>query len=67
MINFARRLKELRTERELSTRKLGEAIGVTNSQIVRWENGTYDIKSEQIIKLAKHFGVTTDYLLGVEN
>ena len=34
---FAERLKELRTEANLTTRELGEKIGVTNITISRWE------------------------------
>ena len=67
MKSFAKRLKELRTERGLSSMALGKAIGVSDATIIRWENNQNDIKAEQLVKLAHFFEVSTDYLLGLED
>lgn len=45
---------------------LGKAIAVSDATICRWENGISDIKSDQLVLLAKFFGVSSDYLLGIE-
>ena len=67
MKSFADRLRELRKEKGLSSMALGNSIGVRDSTIIRWENNQNDIKAEQLVKLAQFFGVTTDYLLGLED
>ena len=67
MRKFCERLKELRTDRGLSTQKLGELLGIGNSTISRWETGVNDITSDNLILLAKFFGCSTDYLLGLED
>jgi transcriptional regulator with XRE-family HTH domain len=67
MENFGQRLKDLRTEKNLSMKQLGNIIGVSDMAIHRWENNKADVLSESVIKLAKFFGVTTDYLLGLED
>lgn len=67
MENFADKLSELRTEKGLSSKALGKAIGVSDAAIIRWENNQNDIKAEQLVKLARFFSVTTDYLLGLED
>ena len=64
--NFATRLKELRQENKLSQQKLAETIGVTQKAIDFWEKGINEPKASYIIKLAKFFAVSTDYLLGIE-
>ena len=64
---FAQRLKELRAEKKLSTMKLGKLIGVSDVSICRWENGVHDVKGEELFKLAQFFGVSTDYLVGLED
>lgn len=64
---FAQRLKELRAEYKLSTMKLGKLIGVSDVSICRWENGVHDIKGEELFKLAQFFGVSMDYLAGLED
>jgi len=64
---FSHRLKELRQDKKLSMFDLAKLVNTTHTSICRWENGDCDIKSEQLITLAKFFGVTTDYLLGLED
>jgi transcriptional regulator with XRE-family HTH domain len=61
---FAKRLRELRTECDMSYEKLAEAIGVAKTSVFRWENAQADIKSEYLVAIAKYFGVSVDYLVG---
>lgn len=65
--NFAERLKELRIEKGLSQNALSKLVGISNATISRWEDGLLDITSSNLIILAKFFGVSTDYLLGLED
>ena len=67
MRKFCERLKELRTERKLSILALAKEIGVSDATICRWENGVNDITGDSLVVLAKFFGVTSDYLLGLED
>ena len=64
---FAQRLKELRTEADLSFEKLGKEVGISSSALCNWENNRCDISSDNLQALADFFGVTTDYLLGRED
>ena len=64
--NFQTRLKELRLENNLSQQKLAEKIGVTQKAIDFWEKGINEPKVSYVIKLAIFFGVSADYLLGIE-
>lgn len=43
-----------------------DGIGVNYASYSRWENGIADIRSDQLLILAKYFGVSADYLLGLE-
>ena len=67
MRKIAERLRELRTERSLSMLQLGERVGISSSSISRWENNQSDIMSDQLIVLAKFFGVSVDDLLGLQD
>ena len=66
MREFAKRLKELRTERKLSIAELSSVTGVNVASICRWENNQNDAKGDQLILLAKFFNVTVGQLLGTE-
>ena len=60
------RIGNLRTNKGLSQRELSILIGITSSQISRIESGKIQsIGSEIIIRLAKEFNVSTDYILGL--
>ena len=60
------RLLELRKENGLSQSKLAKEIGVTQKAIDFWEKGINEPKATYIVKLARYFKVSTDYLLGLE-
>lgn len=64
---FGERLKQLRLANGLSAAKLGKILGVSDSTIIRWENATI-ISSVFSLKLvAEYFGVSADYLIGLED
>ena len=64
-MTFSKRLKELRNEDGITQQTLANAIGTTSDCIGFWENGRSEPSISEIIALAKYFGVTTDYLLGI--
>ncbi len=65
MEKFGERLRELRTERNLSIQALEKEINIGHASISRWENNQSSIVATQLIVLAKFFNVSTDYLLGL--
>ncbi len=67
MENFSERLKELRQEKGLSIQGLSKEVKISSSSLCRWENCQADIKGAQLVILAKYFGVTIDYLMGLED
>lgn len=60
-------LKELRIENNMSRQTLADLIFVNVRTISYWELGQRECNLEQLITLSKVFGVSTDYLLGLED
>lgn len=58
------RLKELREERNISQKYLGDLFNVAQNTISNWENGTREPDAATLMKLADIFEVSVDYLLG---
>lgn len=58
------RLRELRKEKGLTMKKLGEMVGVGESTISQYENGKRQPDFTTLDKLAEIFNVSVDYLLG---
>lgn len=65
--NFKTKLKELRNELNLLQKQLAMDLGVTQACIGKWETGDREPSLDDLIKVAKYFGVSTDYLLGLED
>lgn len=64
MRKFAIRLKELRKEKNETQKQLADSIGVTQSMITRWEKDECEPTATILIKIANHFEVCIDYLVG---
>lgn len=62
---FAERLRELRRAADLTQSQLAEALGFAQTTIATYERGVKEPGREVIIAVAKYFGVSTDYLLGL--
>ena len=64
---FSERLKELRQDKNISQVELAKKIGVGKSIISKWEKGECDITLSKAKVLAIFFGVSIDYLAGLED
>lgn len=56
------RIKELRKKQGLTQQRLGELVGVKKSSISQWENGEHAPSGDNLVALAKAFGVSAHWL-----
>ena len=64
--DFGEILKSLRKREGLTQSELGRHVGLSKAVVSKYETGIGYPNFETLICIAKYFGVTTDYLLGVE-
>ncbi|ANS52492.1 hypothetical protein BT246_72020 (plasmid) [Bacillus thuringiensis] len=64
---FGQRLKDLRREKKLTQQDIADVLGIEKSNISRFESGKQSLSSENIIKTAKYFDVSVDYILGISD
>ncbi len=64
-MKIAKRLIELRKEKNITQKELAKNIGCTDSAVSLWELGTSEPKASYIFAIAKYFNITSDYLLGL--
>ena len=62
---IAKRLTALRAETGLSKRELVSLLPLNYSTYAKYELGFREPNSDVLQMLAKHFGVSVDFLLGV--
>lgn len=64
-MEFGNRLKELMTENGISQQTLADNIGFSQRAVSKWINHQAEPTESAIVKCAKYFGVSADYLLGL--
>ena len=64
MKDFSERLKELRKERKISQKALGDLLGISDRNIRFYESGEHRPDFEGLLLLAEYFSVSIDYLVG---
>lgn len=65
--DFGDILKTLRKRSGLTQNELGRRVGLSKAVVSKYETGIGYPNFETLIRIARYFGVTTDYLLGAEN
>jgi len=68
VLTIEERLKDLRKKHGLTLEALAEVTHISRAALGKYESGDFkDISPFSVVTLAKFYGVTTDYLMGVSN
>lgn len=67
MDNYYPRIKDLREDHDLSQQQVADYLNMKQPQYSRYERGHRDIPTDVLIKLAKLYRTSTDYILGLTN
>ena len=62
-----RRLRDIRDDLDLPQRVLAELLHVSQATYSRYESGELDIPSGALIALARFYGTSIDYLVGLSD
>lgn len=61
------RIQDLRIDNDITIKDISSYLGLHRDVYARYEKGIREFPIDVIIKLAKYYDCTTDYLLGVSN
>lgn len=56
-------MRELRKLAKITSDEMGQYLGISGQQVLRYENGQSDTTTAMLIRIADFFDVSTDYLL----
>jgi transcriptional regulator with XRE-family HTH domain len=59
------RLRAFREDRDKNQSEIAELLKVSQTTYSRYETGVLDIPSQSLIKLAKYYDTSIDYLVGL--
>ena len=65
--NYYPRLKDLREDHDLTQQEIAEFLDMKQPQYSRYERGLRDIPTDLLIRLAKYYHTSVDYILGLTN
>lgn len=63
MDSYYRRIRDLREDHDLTQSQVAEYLGMKQPQYNRYERGYRDIPTDILIRLAKLYKTSTDYIL----
>ena len=66
-MNFPDTIRNLRADNKITQKELSKAINIAQSTISGWEQGLFQPTADALIQLSLFFGVSADYLLGLED
>ena len=67
MTYYTERLKEFREANSITQTEIAAVIHVSQQHYSLYENGKRILNAEQIIKICKHYNISSDYILGLSN
>ena len=59
------RIRAMREDRDLNQTKVAKLLGMSQTGYSKYETGENDIPTQVLIRLARFYGTSTDYLLGL--
>ena len=62
---YFKRLKDLRIDNDYLQKDIAKVLGISQQYYSKYELGSFTIPTEQLIKLAKFYNVSIDYIVGL--
>lgn len=59
-----RRIRDMREDRDLNQTQVARMLGMSQTGYSKYETGENDIPTTVLIRLARFYGTSIDYLLG---
>ena len=67
LMDYVKIMRDLREDHDLSQVVVGkEILGISQTMYSRYERGVNELPIRHLITLAKFYGVSTDYILGLK-
>ena len=61
------RIRDLREDNDFTQKEIATILGMSQTGYSKYETGENDLPTSILIKLARHYNTSVDYLLGETN
>ena len=66
-MKMSNRLRDLREDADLNQTQVANYLGMSQTGYSKYETGENDIPTQVLVKLARFYHTSSDYILGVTN
>ncbi len=66
-MEYIKRIRDLREDNDKTQSEIAEILGTSQTMYARYERGANELPIRHLIKLCKFYGVSSDYILGLES
>lgn len=63
--NYIVRMRNLREDHDKTQQEVADMLGTSQTMYARYERGANELPIRHLVKLARFYDVSTDYLLGL--
>lgn len=64
---YGKRIREIRTERNLNQSEFAELLGISQRNVSKYELEQLDLNTDVLISICEKFNLKSDYVLGLED
>ena len=66
-MNYVKRIRDLREDHDKTQQEIADMLGTSQTMYARYERGANELPIRHLIALCKYYGVSADYILGLNN
>lgn len=64
---YQKRIRDLREDSDKTQVEIAQILGTSQTMYARYERGASELPIRHLIRLARYYHVSTDYILGLSN
>jgi len=65
-MKYVKIIRDLREDNDKTQSEIAEYLGTSQTMYARYERGANELPIHHLISLCKYYGVSADYILGLE-
>ncbi|MBE6957511.1 MAG: helix-turn-helix transcriptional regulator [Ruminococcaceae bacterium] len=63
---YQKRIRDLREDADRTQQQIADILGTSQTMYARYERGASELPIRHLIRLARYYNVSADYILGLE-
>lgn len=66
-MKYVKIIRDLREDHDKTQTEIAEVLGTSQTMYARYERGANELPLHHLIRLCEYYGVSADYILGIED